>query len=162
MIVSHFVLHSSEIVGQEYLVGFLLTSYYIVETFIQPLVGRLSDILGRHRTILLAFLLCALGFFMLIFSPSFGLFLTAIVIIGGGIGGLYVSLTAFLMDVASRDQRGLIAGMQNLTWGIGYFLGPTIGGVLAASYSFSAVYVWCIIASVVGGALTLWQRVSRT
>ncbi len=162
VIVSHFVLHSSEIVGQEYLVGFLLTSYYIVETFIQPLVGRLSDILGRHRTILLAFLLCALGFFMLIFSPSFGLFLTAIVIIGGGIGGLYVSLTAFLMDVASRDQRGLIAGMQNLTWGIGYFLGPTIGGVLAASYSFSAVYVWCIIASVVGGALTLWQRVSRT
>lgn len=160
VIVSHFVLHSSEVVGQEYLVGFLLTSYYIVETFVQPLVGRLSDILGRHRTILLAFLLCALGFFMLIFSPSFALFLTAIVIIGGGIGGLYVALTAFLMDLASRDQRGLIAGMQNLTWGIGYFLGPAIGGVLAALYSFSAVYVWCIIASLIGGALTLWQRVS--
>ncbi len=162
VIVSHFVLHASEVVGQEYLVGLLLTSYYIVETFVQPLVGRLSDTLGRHRAILLAFLLCALGFFMLIFSPSLVLFLMAIVIIGGGIGGLYVSLTAFLMDLASRDQRGLIAGMQNLTWGIGYFLGPAIGGVLAALYSFSAVYVWCIVASVVGGVLTLLQRVSRT
>jgi MFS family permease len=162
VIVSHFVLHASEVVGQEYLVGFLLTSYYITETFVQPLAGRLSDILGRRRTILLAFLLCALGFFILIFSSSFELFLTAIVIIGGGIGGLYVALTAFLMDLASRGQRGLTAGMQNLTWGIGYFLGPAIGGVLAAFYSFSAVYVWCIVASVVGGVLTLLQRVSRT
>ena len=75
-------------------------------------------------------------------------------VIGGSIGGLYVSLTAFLMDVSSSSQRGLIAGMQNIAWGIGYFLGPIIGGVVAA-YSFSAAYMLCIIVSVIGVASTL-------
>jgi len=58
------------------------------------------------------------------------------------------------MDVALTSQRGLIAGTQNIAWGIGYFLGPTIGGV-AAAYSFSAAYMLCIIASLIGGASTL-------
>jgi len=50
--------------------------------------------------------------------------------------------------------------MQNLAWGIGYFLGPAIGGV-AAAYSFGAMYMFCVIASVIGGALTLLQRLSN-
>jgi len=54
----------------------------------------------------------------------------------------------------------LTAGMQNLAWGIGYFLGPAIGGV-AAAYSFGAMYMFCVIASVIGGALTLLQRLSN-
>ena len=148
VIVSQFVLHAGEIFGREYLVGFLLTSYYIAETFIQPPAGRLSDTFGRHSTTLLAFIACALGFLILIFTSSLISFLIAIMVIGGSIGGLYVSLTAFLMDVASSSQRGLIAGMQNIAWGIGYFLGPIIGGV-AAAYSFSAAYMLCIIVSVI-------------
>jgi len=160
VIVSQFVLHANEILGQEYLVGLLLTSYYVVETFIQAPAGRLSDIIGRPSLILLAFAMCTLGFFILIFTSSFALFLIAIVVIGGGIGGLYVSLTALLMNVASRAERGLTAGMQNLAWGIGYFLGPAIGGV-AAAYSFGALYMFCVVASVIGGALTLLQRLSN-
>ena len=46
VIVSQFVLHAGEIFGREYLVGFLLTSYYVAETFIQPPAGRLSDTFG--------------------------------------------------------------------------------------------------------------------
>ncbi len=160
VIVSQFVLHANEILGQAYLVGLLLTSYYVVETFIQAPAGRLSDIIGRPGLILLAFVVCALGFLMLIFASSFVFFLIAIVVIGGGIGGLYVALTALLMDVASRSERGLVAGMQNLAWGIGYFLGPAIGGV-AAVYSSDAVYMLCVIASVIGGTLTLLQRLSH-
>jgi DHA1 family tetracycline resistance protein-like MFS transporter len=75
-------------------------------------------------------------------------------IIGGGIGGLYVSLTALLMDAASSSQRGLVAGIQNIAWGIGYFIGPAVGGIAATS-SFSATYMLCIIASIIGGTLTL-------
>ncbi len=157
VIVSQFVLHANEVLGQEYLVGFVLTSYYVVETFVQPLAGRLSDTIGRHNTILLSFIACTLGFLVLMFSSSLASFIIATVVIGGGVGGLYVSLTAFLMDVASHSQRGLIAGIQNLTWGFGYFLGPTIGGV-AATYSFSAVYMLCIVVSLLGAASTLLYK----
>ena len=94
---------------------------------------------------------------MLILTSTFVFFSIAIMIVGGGIGGLYVSLTALLMDAASSSQRGLVAGIQNIAWGIGYFLGPAIGGIAATS-SFSATYMLCIIASIVGGALALVSR----
>lgn len=154
VIESQFIVHASEILGKEYLVGFLLTSYFIAETFIQPPAGRLSDIIGRHRTILLAFIMCALGFLTLIFPSSFVSLLIAVVVVGGGVGTLYVAPTALLMDVASPSQRGLISGFQNIAWGVGYFLGPMLGGV-ATIYSVSAPYILCIIASAIGCTLSL-------
>lgn len=154
VIKSQFVVHASEILGKEYLVGVLLTSYYIAETFIQPPAGRLSDMIGRHRTILLAFIISAVGFLTLIFPPSFVSLLIAAMAVGGSVGILYIAPTALLMDVASSSQRGLIAGFQNIAWGVGFFLGPMLGGV-AAIYSVSAPYILCIIASAIGCTLLL-------
>lgn len=154
VIESQFLVHATEILGKEYLVGFLLTSYFIGETFMQPPAGRLSDTIGRHRTILLAFTMSAIGFFTLIFPPSLFSFLIAAVVVGGGVGTLYVAPTALLMDTASPSQRGLVVGFQNIAWGVGYFLGPMLGG-LTTIHSVSAPYMLCIVASVIGGALSL-------
>ena len=87
--------------GKEDLVGILLTSYYIAGAFIQPPAGKLSDIIGRYRATLLAYITCALGFFILTFAPSPVFLLVAVVVVGGGVGTLYLALTALLMDVAS-------------------------------------------------------------
>ena len=151
---SHFIIHASEILREEYLVGFLLTSYYFAETFIQPLAGRLSDIFGRHRTILLAFIMCATGFLVLLAPSSFVSFLIAGVIIGVGVGMLYIAPTALIMDITPPSQRGLIIGFYSTVWGIGFFLGPLLGGV-AAIYSVSAPYMVSTIASAMGGILAL-------
>jgi MFS family permease len=151
---SHFIIHASEILREEYLVGFLLTSYYFAETFIQPLAGRLSDIFGRHRTILLAFIMCATGFLVLLAPSSFVSFLIAGVIIGVGVGMLYIAPTALIMDITPPSQRGLIIGFYSTVWGIGFFLGPLLGGV-AAIYSVSAPYMLSTIASAMGGILAL-------
>ncbi|MGD8543768.1 MAG: MFS transporter, partial [Candidatus Bathyarchaeota archaeon] len=151
---SHFIIHANEILREEYLVGFLLTSYYFAETFIQPLAGRLSDIFGRHRTILLAFIMCATGFLALLTPPSFVSFLIAGVIVGVGVGILYIAPSALVMDVTPPSQRGLIIGFYSTVWGIGFFLGPLLGGV-AAIYSVSAPYMLSTIASAMGGILAL-------
>jgi MFS family permease len=151
---SHFIIHANEILREEYLVGFLLTSYYFAETFIQPLAGRLSDIFGRHRTILLAFIMCATGFLALLAPPSFVSFLIASVIVGVGVGILYIAPSALVMDITPPSQRGLIIGFYSTVWGIGFFLGPLLGGV-AAIYSVSAPYMLSTIASAMGGILAL-------
>jgi len=151
---SHFIIHASEILREEYLVGFLLTSYYFAETFIQPLAGRLSDIFGRHRTILLAFIMCATGFLALLAPPSFVSFLIAGVIVGVGVGMLYIAPSALVMDVIPPSQRGLIIGFYSTVWGIGFFLGPLLGGAVAI-YSVSAPYILSTIASAIGGILAL-------
>jgi len=151
---SQFIVHASEVFREEYLVGFLSASYYVTETLIQPLGGRLSDTIGRQRTILWAFVLCAIGFFILTVNPSFVSFLIAVLIVGGGVGTLYIAPPALLMDKAPPTKRGLIAGFQNIAWGIGFFLGPLLGGAVAI-YSDTAPYILCIITSLIGCILSL-------
>jgi len=155
VVISQFVVNANNILGTEsILVGFLLTGYFIVEALIQFPSGKLSDVIGRLRTILLAFCASALGFSILIFAFSFEYLLVSVVIIGVGVGTLYVTLTASLMDTAPSLKRGLISGLQNIAWGVGYFLGPFVGGI-ASAYSFSAPYVFCIITATVGATLTI-------
>lgn len=151
---SQFIVHASEVTGEEYLVGFLSASYFVTETFIQPLGGRLADTIGRQRTILGAFVLCVIGFLILTVHPSFVSFLIAVLIVGGGVGILYIAPPALLMDEAPPAQRGLIAGFQNIAWGIGFFLGPLLGGAVAI-YSDTAPYILCIITSAIGCILSL-------
>jgi len=155
VLVSHFVVHANEMLGpgKEDIGGLLLTSYYIAQAFIQPPAGKLSDIIGRHRTTLLAYVMSTLGFSILTFAASPIFLLIAVVVAGLGVGTLYVALTASLMDMAPSSQRGLVSGVQNIAWGVGYFVGPMVGG-LVATYSVSAPYIFCAIAAVVGGVLT--------
>jgi MFS family permease len=66
-------------------------------------------------------------------------------------------LSASLMDMAPSPQRGLVSGFQNIAWGVGYFVGPMVGGIVA-TYSVGAPYIFCAIAAVVGGVLTLYVK----
>jgi len=157
VIISQFIIYAKEILGPgtELLVGLLLSSYYVSEAVIQTPAGKLSDIAGRYRIAVLGFVMCAFGFFVLTFATSLVLLLIPILIIGGGIGILYVTVPAALMDVAPSSQRGLISGFQNIAWGIGYFVGPALGGIVV-NYHIGAPYLLCVTISMFGGALTLY------
>ncbi len=162
VLVSQFIVHANEVLGseKEYLVGLLLTSYYVAQAFVQPPAGKLSDKTGPYRTTQLAYLTCALGFVILTFAQSPLLFLVAVIFAGLGVGTLYVTLTVSLMDMAPSSQRGLVSGVQNIAWGAGYFVGPMVGGI-AATYSVSAPYLFCAIAAAVGGLLASLYMKSR-
>jgi len=155
VLVSQFIVYSNTILGseKEYLVGLLLTGYYIAEAVVQPAAGKLSDKTGPYRTTQLAYVTCALGFFILIFAQSPLLLLVAVIFAGLGVGTLYVTLTVSLMDLARSSERGLVSGVQNIAWGAGYFVGPLVGGIVA-TYSASAPYIFCAIAAAAGGLLT--------
>ncbi len=158
VVISNFLVHANTALeGNKLLVGLLLASYYLIEALIQPLAGRLSDVIGRRPAILLAFATGGFGFFTLLLPFSFVSFLIAIVIVGAGVGQLHVTLATALMDLAPPTQRGLVAGLQSIAWGVGYFLGPMIGGIVAV-YFVGAPYIFCVIASAFGGVLTLAYR----
>ncbi len=162
VLVSQFIVHANKILGpeKEYLVGLLLTSYYVAEAFVQPPAGKLSDKTGPYRTTQLAYITCALGFLILTFAQSPLLLLVGVVFAGLGVGTLYVTLTVSLMDMAPSSQRGLVSGVQNIAWGAGYFVGPMVGGIVA-TYSVSAPYLFCAIAAAVGGLLASLYMKSR-
>jgi len=156
VIISQFIIYAKDILGPgEAFIGLLIGSYYASEAIIQVPAGKLSDVFGRYRITVLGFIICASGFFALTFATSLVLLLIPIVIIGAGIGTLYITVPAAIMDVAPTSQRGLVSGFQNIAWGIGYFVGPALGGIVV-SYYIGAPYLLCVIVSMLGVVLTLY------
>lgn len=111
------------------LAGFLLTTYAVLQFACGPIMGNLSDRFGR-RPVLLASL-AAFGFDYLLmgFAPSLAwLFLGRA--IAGIAGAVYAPAMAYIADVSAPDKRAEGFGMMGAAFGLGFIIGPAIGGLL--------------------------------
>lgn len=115
--------------------GLLLTSYAGMQFLFSPLWGKLSDRIGRKKVLLLTMAGSALGMVLLGWAPSLAfLFLGRIV---SGIFGANISVaTAYVTDVTTEENRARGMGLIGAAFGIGFILGPAIGGILSV-YGYS-------------------------
>jgi len=112
--------------------GFLLAAYPAFQFIFSPIWGGLSDRIGR-RPVMLATILGSAGALALlgISDSLLGLFAGRIL---GGIFGANISVaTAYVADVTREDERTRWMGMVGACFGIGFVLGPALGGLLAPS-----------------------------
>lgn len=121
------------------LLGYLLASFSIAGFFAGPLLGALSDRYGRKPVLLFSLLLTLSGY--LIFALGIQtrslplLFLSRIVYgIGGGNIAIIQSAIADVSDTASRTKN---FGLMGVAFGLGFIIGPTLGGELANSKTVS-------------------------
>ena len=123
--------------------GFLLAVYPAFQFVFSPIWGRLSDRIGRKPVMLATILGSAGALTLLGLSDSLlGLFAGRVL---GGIFGANISVaTAYVADVTREDERTRWMGMVGACYGIGFVLGPAIGGLLApnldGSWPASAVF----------------------
>jgi MFS family permease len=112
--------------------GFLLAAYPAFQFIFSPIWGGLSDRIGR-KPVMLATILGSAGALALlgISDTLLGLFAGRIL---GGIFGANISVaTAYVADVTREDERTRWMGMVGACFGIGFVLGPALGGLLAPS-----------------------------
>ncbi len=112
--------------------GFLLAAYPAFQFVFSPIWGGLSDRIGR-KPVMLATILGSAGALALlgISDTLLGLFAGRIL---GGIFGANISVaTAYVADVTREDERTRWMGMVGACFGIGFVLGPALGGLLAPS-----------------------------
>ena len=96
-----------------------------------PLLGALSDRFGRKPVLLGALAVSAASFFCAAFAPSLALLLLARGI--GGIGGASLTVAqTYIADVSSHADRAKNFGLVGAAFGIGFILGPAVGGWLGA------------------------------
>ena len=110
--------------------GWLVASFSIMQFIFSPILGRLSDKYGRKPVLFFSLLGTGVGFLILGFATT--LFLVFLGRILDGItGGNISTAQAYIADVTSPEERARGMGLIGAAFGIGFVLGPAIGGILS-------------------------------
>ena len=109
--------------------GWLAFAYAIMQFLFAPLLGNLSDNYGRRPVLLLSLLGLGIDYIFLAMAPSIGwLFVGRI--IAGFAGASFTTATAYIADISTPQNRAQNFGMVGAAFGLGFILGPVIGGLL--------------------------------
>lgn len=111
--------------------GFLVSSYAVAQLIGAPLLGRLSDRIGRRPVLLISIFGTFLGFLLLGFANTLWI-LFASRIIDGITGGNLTVAQAYITDVTDNKNRAKALGMIGAAFGLGFIIGPAVGGALSA------------------------------
>ena len=111
-------------------VGLILTVYAAAQFLFTPVLGALSDRIGRRPVILVSLLIEAAGFALTALAGTLPFLLVARFI--GGLGASNIgSAQAVVADVTAPKDRARGMGMVGAAIGLGFVVGPALGGVLA-------------------------------
>jgi multidrug resistance protein len=109
-------------------VGLLVASFSAAQFVCAPILGRLSDRIGRKPVLLLSLFGTAVGSFLTGAAGALWV-LFAGRIIDGASGGSVAVAQGAVTDLASHDERPRLLGMLSAAFGVGFVVGPAIGGL---------------------------------
>jgi len=115
--------------------GVLVASFSIMQFFFSPVLGRLSDNVGRKPVLLISILVSTLSYVIFGFANSFLLLLLSRII--AGIATETAVAQAYIADITSEKDRASGIGKVTAAHGAGFIIGPAIGGILSV-YGFWA------------------------
>lgn len=116
-------------------IGIIVAAYSFMQFIFNPILGKISDRIGRRPIILSTLLITAISY--LIFSIADSFFLLLLSRMFAGLGGSNISVAqAYIADITSKQDRSKGMGLIGAAFGLGFLFGPLIGGILA-KYSYA-------------------------
>ncbi len=120
-------------------IGALLAAYAAMQFLVSPLLGALSDRFGRRPVILASVAGLGVDYLLLALAPSLPwLFLGRLV--AGATAANVATATAYIADVTPAAERSRLFGYIGATFGMGFVIGPALGGLLG-SYGLRLPFV---------------------
>jgi DHA1 family tetracycline resistance protein-like MFS transporter len=111
--------------------GVFGTVWAAMQFLAAPLIGALSDRFGRRPVILISTLGLALDYFIMAAAPTLRwLFLGRV--LSGITSASFATAYAYVADVTTREKRAGYYGMLGAAFGVGFVLGPAVGGLLGS------------------------------
>ena len=127
--------------------GWLLTAFALAQFLFSPLMGNLSDKYGRRPIILISLFGFAIDYLFLSFAPTIEWFFVGRVI-AGITGASFTTASAYIADISTNENRTKNFGMIGAAFGVGFMVGPFIGGLLGdfgPRVPFIAAAVLCFL-----------------
>ncbi len=111
-------------------VGWLIGAYAVCQLISGPLLGRMSDHMGRKPLLIVSQLGTFTGFIITAFAPNLAILFLARAIDGSTAGNLSLA-QAYISDVTKPEERAKSFGIIGIAFGLGFLIGPAISGFLA-------------------------------
>ena len=125
--------------GQGAFWGGLLMAAYAGALFLcGPIVGSISDAMGRRPVLIAALVMLSLDYVIMALAGSFWLLLIGRTLAGLA-GATYITATAYIADISTPQEKAKNFGLIGAAFGIGFVLGPALGGI-AAEISITAPF----------------------
>lgn len=132
--------------------GWLSFLYAFMQFVFAPILGNLSDKYGRRPVILISLLGFSINFFIQAWAPTiFWLFVGRI--FSGVTGASITTASAYIADISDDSNRSKNFGMVGAAFGLGFIIGPVIGGLLGQfgpRVPFIAAGILCLINFIYG------------
>ena len=125
--------------------GWLMFWFAIMQFVMSPILGSLSDRYGRRPVLLLSLFGFGVDFLLLAFAPTLS-WLFAGRILAGIMGASYTTASAYIADISTDDNRSKHFGMLGAAFGLGFIIGPGVGGLLA-QWGVRVPFIACAVLS---------------
>jgi len=111
--------------------GWLTATYAALQFLFSPILGGLSDRYGRRPVLLISLFGFALDYLFLSYAPTIGWLFVGRAIAGIS-GASFTTASAYIADISNDKNRAQNFGMIGAAFGLGFIIGPVIGGLLGS------------------------------
>ena len=109
--------------------GWMLVTYALMQFIFAPVLGNLSDKYGRRPVLLFSLFGFGIDYLLLSFAPTVGWFFLGRAI-AGITGASFTTASAYIADISNDKNRAKNFGLIGAAFGLGFMIGPAIGGLL--------------------------------
>ncbi|RJP56896.1 MAG: MFS transporter [Ignavibacteriales bacterium] len=121
---------SKELAISDFGIGVIIAIFSLVQFLFNPVLGKLSDKIGRRPVILGSLLFTVVSYILFSFSDTFLMLFVSRLLAGFGGSNIGVA-QAYIADITSKEERSKGMGLIGAAFGLGFVFGPMIGGFLS-------------------------------
>ncbi|WP_424682662.1 TCR/Tet family MFS transporter [Frateuria sp. YIM B11624] len=134
--------------------GWLLAVFAVAQFFAGPVLGHLGDRFGRRPVLIAAMLGFSLDYLLMAWAPTLGWLFVGRAI-AGITGATFGPAGAVIADVTPPQKRASVFGLLGAAFGVGFIVGPALGG-LVASFGTRAPFVVAAALAALNAVAMAW------